>query len=263
MVNGNRFSKTFVSSITIATVAHELEHLINASRRVYVNQTADPFETTWLDEGLAHVAEELLFYARSGLAPRQDLDATRLRSTPTISAAFGDAGIDNFDRLSLFLEAPTRNSPYADNDSLETRGATWAFLRYAADRTAATAQETVWRRLVNSSTTGMANLQQVFGTDLTALFRDWATTLLMDDVPGADARYQFPSWNLRSVLAALDGAGAYPLMTTLLTGGASTTASITGGGAAYTRFAVGAGKTASITWEALPPTVTLSLVRLR
>jgi hypothetical protein len=263
MVNGNRFSKAFVTSITIATVAHEFEHLINASRRVYVNQQSEDFEETWLDEGLAHVAEELLFYARSGLAPRQNLDAARLRSTSAISAAFSDAGIDNFDRLGEFLDAPTRNSPYADNDSLATRGATWAFLRYAVDQQAATAQETVWRRIVNSNTKGMANLQQVFGSNLTALFRDWATTLLMDDVPGADARYQFPSWNLRSVLAALDGAGAYPLQTTLLTSGASTTASISGGGAAYMRFAVGAGKTASITWEALPPTVALTLVRLR
>jgi hypothetical protein len=116
---------------------------------------------------------------------------------------------------------------------------------------------------VNSSATGMANLQQVFGAWLKALFRDWATSLLTDDVPGVDARYQFPSWNLRSVLAALDGGGAYPLQTTLLTNGASSTASITGGGAAYVRFAVGAGKTASIAWEALPPTVTLTLVRLR
>jgi hypothetical protein len=262
MVNGNRFSKAFVASGTIATVAHEFEHLINSSRRVYVNTQSEDFEETWLDEGLAHVAEELLFFARSGLAPRQNLDATRLRANASISAAFSDAGIDNFARLDDFLDAPTRNSPYADNDSLATRGATWAFLRYAADQQGA-AQETIWRRLVNSNASGMANLQQVFGTGLPALFRDWTTTLLMDDVPGAEARYQFPSWNLRSVMAALDGSGVYPLQNTVLTSGASNTASITGGGAAYMRFAVGAGKTASITWEALPPTITLTLVRLR
>jgi hypothetical protein len=262
MVNGNRFSKAFMTSVTIATVAHEFEHLINSSRRVYVNQEAEDFEATWLDEGLAHVAEELLFYRRTGLAPRQNLDATRLRSTPAISSAFSDAGIDNFDRLSEFLDAPTRNSPYAEDDSLATRGATWAFLRYAADQQTA-AQETVWQGLVDSGTSGMATLQRVFGTNLTPLFRDWATMLLMDDVPGADARYQLPSWNLRSVLAALDGAGAYPLQTMSLASGTSTTASIVTGGAAYMRFAVGAGRTASLTWEALPPTVTLTLVRLR
>ena len=263
MINGNRYSKSFVANVTIATVAHEFEHLINASRRLYVNTSADDFETTWLDEGLAHVAEELVFFQRTGLAPRQNLDATTLRSTPPIATAFTEQAIDNFDRLALFLEGPTRNSPYADDDSLATRGATWAFLRYAADQQQATAQETLWQRLVNSNASGLANLQGVFGTDVATRFREWATMLLMDDVPGAEARYQMLSWNLRSVFAAIDGSGTYPLQTTALVSGSTSTASILAGGAAYLRFGVGAGRTASLTWEALPPTVTLSLVRLR
>jgi hypothetical protein len=263
MVNGNRQSKSFVRTVTIATVAHEYEHLINASRRLYVSTTADDFEEPWLDEGLAHVAEELVFFQRAGLGPRRNIDATLLRSTPPLSAAFTEQAIENFDRLSLFLENPPRHSPYADDDSLATRGAAWSFLRYAADRQTTTDQTTIWRRLVNSSTVGLANARQVFGPDLTGLFRDWATALLLDDVPGAEARHQFASWNLRSVLAALDGGGVYPLRTATLTSGSSHTASIVGGGAAYLRFAVGAGRTASLSWEALPPTVTLTLVRLR
>ncbi|WP_284351221.1 Ig-like domain-containing protein [Roseisolibacter agri] len=263
MINGNRYSKSFVTNVTIATVAHEFEHLINASRRLYVNTSADDYEATWLDEGLAHVAEELVFLARTGLQPRQNLDATMLRSTPPIATAFTEQAIDNFDRLGLFLEGPTRNSPYADDDSLATRGATWAFLRYAADQQQATAQETLWQRLVNGTASGLPNLHAVFGTDVATRFRDWATMLLMDDVPGADARFQMLSWNLRSVFAAIDGSGTYPLQTTALVSGSSSTASILAGGAAYMRFGVGAGRTASLTWEALPPTVTLSLVRLR
>ena len=263
MVNGNRQSKSFVTTVTIATVAHEYEHLINASRRLYVSTTAEDFEEPWLDEGLAHVAEELVFFQRAGLGPRRNIDATLLRSTPPLSAAFTEQAIENFDRLALFLENPPRNSPYADDDSLSTRGAAWSFLRYAADRQSATDQTPIWNRLVNSSTTGLDNVRQVFGADVTGLFRDWATAILLDDVPGADARYQFASWNLRSVLAALDGGGVYPLRTTALVGGSSHTASIAGGGAAYLRFAVGAGRTASLSWEALPPTITLTLVRLR
>jgi hypothetical protein len=263
MVNGNRHTKSFVATVTIATVAHEYEHLINASRRLYVSTTAEEFEEPWLDEGLAHVAEELVFFQRAGLGPRRNIDATLLRSTPPLSAAFTEQAIENFDRLSLFLDNPPRGSPYADDDSLSTRGAAWSFLRYAADRATATDQATIWQRLVNSPTVGLENVRQVFGSDVTGLFRDWATMLLLDDVPGAEARFQFASWNLRSVLAALDGAGVYPLRTTSLVDGAQSTASIAGGGAAYLRFAVGAGKTASLSWEALPPTVTLTLVRLR
>ncbi|MDF1506307.1 hypothetical protein PYV61_25350, partial [Roseisolibacter sp. H3M3-2] len=262
MINGHRYSKTFVASVTVATVAHEFEHLINASRRLYVNTSADDFEATWLDEGLAHVAEELVFYARSGLGPRRNLDATSLRGTPPVATAFTEQAIDNFDRLSLFLQAPARNSPYADDDSLATRGAAWGFLRYAADQLGGDETQT-WNRLANSNASGLANVQQVFGTDVAARFRDWATALLMDDVPGAPARYQFPSWNLRSVYAAIDGTGYYPLQSYALTGGGSQTASLLAGGAAYMRFGVGAGRVASLTWEALPPTVSLALVRLR
>jgi hypothetical protein len=262
MVNGHRYSKTFVASVTIATVAHEFEHLINSSRRLYVNADAEDFETTWLDEGLAHVAEELVFFARSGLGPRRNLDATTLRSTPPIATAFTEQAIDNFDRLSLFLKAPPRNSPYADDDSLATRGAAWAFLRYAADQQGGDEAQ-LWSALVNSRTSGIANLQAVFGADLATRFRDWATAMLMDDVPGAAARYQFPSWNLRSVYASIDGTGYYPLQTFALANGSSQTASIVAGGAAYMRFGVGAGRTASLTWEALPPSVSLALVRLR
>jgi hypothetical protein len=262
MINGNRYAKSFVARVTIATVAHEFEHLINASRRLYVNAGAEDFEATWLDEGLAHVAEELVFFARGGLGPRRNLDATALRASAPVATAFTEQAIDNFDRFALFLEGPTRNSPYADDDSLATRGAAWAFLRYAADQQGGD-ESVTWNRLVNSSATGIANLQGVFGADVAARFRDWATTLLTDDVPGVPARYQFPSWNLRSVFASIDGSGRYPLQTYLLAPGASQTASLVSGGAAYMRFAVGAGRTASLAWEALPPTVSLALVRLR
>jgi hypothetical protein len=263
MVNGNRFSKTFVTRVTIATTAHEYQHLINSSRRLYVNTASNAFETPWLDEGLAHVAEELLFYAQSGLGPRRNIDATALRASTRVTDAFGDDGIDNFLRLDLYLQNTARNSPYADNDSLETRGATWSFLRYAADRTTPTGQEVLWQKLVNTTATGMTNLRQAFGADLPTLFNDWGVMFALDDVAGADARYQFPSWNLRSVFSMPGVSGGYPLETTALTSGTPTAVALPGGTGAYLRFGVGAGKAASVTWSALPANVVMTLVRLR
>ena len=81
-INGNRRTNGFVDTNTTAVIAHELVHLINASRKLYVNTAAPKFEVKWLDEGLAHVAEELLFYRESGLSPRSNLDLLR-RSTTT------------------------------------------------------------------------------------------------------------------------------------------------------------------------------------
>ena len=261
VVNGNKFTKDNVTRVVIATLGHEYQHLINASRRMYVNTDATDFEVTWLDEGLSHVAEELLFYAETGLAPRANIDATTLRSSSAYVDAFNEDAISNFSRLESYLGAPSSNSPFADNDDLATRGATWSFLRYAADHTGSD-DGTTWYQLVNSTTTGVANLQRVFGTDLTALARDWATSVFADDVASTDARYQQPSWNLRSIFAALESTGAYPLSTVAL-GASPMTMSVDGGSAAYLRFAVSAGQTATVQFSTLPSNVQLTLVRTR
>ena len=87
----------------IATLGHEYQHLINASRRMYVNTAATDFEETWLDEGLSHVAEELLFYARTGLKPRANIDATLLRTSSAYVDAFNNEAISNFSRLGEYL----------------------------------------------------------------------------------------------------------------------------------------------------------------
>ena len=261
VVNGNRFAKTAVTSIVIATVGHEYQHLINASRRMYVNTAATDFEETWLDEGLAHVAEELLFLAKTGLKPRANIDATLLRTSTTFIDAFNDEAISNFSRLGKYLAAPTSNSPFAANDDLATRGATWSFLRYAADHTGSD-DGTTWFQLVNSTSSGVANLTRVFGSNLPTLARDWATSVFADDITTTDARFQQPTWNMRSIYGALQSNGAYPLSTTAL-GTSGATVNVSGGSAAFLRFGVAAGQTATIQWSTLPSTLQLTLVRTR
>jgi hypothetical protein len=261
VVNGNRFAKNAVTSIVIATLGHEYQHLINASRRMYVNTAATDFEETWLDEGLSHVAEELLFLAKTGLRPRANIDAPLLRTSSAFVDAFNDEAISNFSRLGQYLASPTSNSPFADNDALATRGATWSFLRYAADHTGSD-DGTTWFQLVNSTSSGVANLTRVFGVNLATLARDWATSVFADDITTTDARFQQPTWNMRSIYAALRSNGSYPLSTTAL-GTSPSTVSVSGGSAAYLRFAVAAGQTATIQWNSLPSNVQLTLVRTR
>ena len=261
VVNDNRFAKDAVTSVVVATLGHEYQHLINASRRMYVNTGATDFEETWLDEGLSHIAEELLFFARTGLAPRANIDATLLRSRAAYVDAFNDEAISNFSRLRSYLAAPTSNSPFADNDSLATRGATWSFLRYAADHTGSD-DGTTWFQLVNSTTTGIANLQQVFGANLTTLAQNWASSVFADDLTGTAAAFQQPTWNMRSIYGALQSNGAYPLATTALAT-TPTTVSVSGGSAAYLRFSVAAGQTGAVQWAALPSNVQLTLIRTR
>jgi hypothetical protein len=115
-------------------LAHEFQHLINASRRLYVNSAA-AFEDKWLDEGLAHIAEELLFYRESGLTPRLNIDINRVRATTAARSAYNADMAANGGRYRIYLQNPATSSPYAvDVDSLSTRGAVWSLLRYSIDR---------------------------------------------------------------------------------------------------------------------------------
>src|SRR5205807_2203657 len=45
-INGNKRSNDQVQRFTIGTTAHEYQHLINAARRIYINN-ADDFEEVW------------------------------------------------------------------------------------------------------------------------------------------------------------------------------------------------------------------------
>ena len=132
-INQNVRTTGFVDSVTTTVLAHEFQHIINSSRRLYVNNTP-AFEEKWLDEGLAHVAEELLFYRESGLTPRVNLDLPTIRASATARVAFNNDMSGNASRYRTYLERTSNNSPYAPDDSLPTRGAIWSLLRYAVDR---------------------------------------------------------------------------------------------------------------------------------
>ena len=243
-VNGNRRTAGFVDTNTTAVIAHEFQHLINSSRRLYVNN-APHFEEKWLDEGLAHVAEELLFYHEAGLAPRSNVGASVLVPARQANAFNLDmTGGGNTDRYRGYLFDPSRSSPYAANDSLTTRGAIWSLLRYLADRAAPT-DGNIFFRLANGPAVGIANLQAVFGNDVPAQVRDWATSHAVDDVASTATTLQQPSWNWHDLYASLYG--SYPLQLQPMVDASTYSDSIVAGGAAYYQFVVPAGGSATLT----------------
>jgi len=265
-VNGNVRTKESVRRGTVGIIAHEFQHLINASRRIYVNNAED-FEEVWLNEGLSHIAEELMFYHASGLQPRQNITVNTLRSSSTILAAVNAYQVSNFRRLIEYLENPEGNSPYANNDELATRGATWQLLRYAADRSTTT-QQTIWFNLVNSRTAGIPNFTAVFGVQFIPLVRDWAIAQYTDDAVSTAATLQHPSWHYRSILPALLDPPVYPLRTRTLGGGTAVSFTLRGGSAAYLRFAVAGSTTARISAAGsagapVSPAVSVTVVRTK
>jgi hypothetical protein len=260
-INANYANKAFLASGTLAVLVHEFQHLINAGRRIYVNN-APAFEEVWLNEGLSHIAEEMLYYKVSGNLPRSNVDLPLILTTQAQVDAFNEHQFQNAARLSSYMEAPETNSPFAQNDDLETRGAIWQLLRYSADRKGGTEQAT-WSALVNTTASGQANFNAVFGNIIT-MSRDWAVAQFTDDAGlGVPAINTNPSWNFRSVLPAINQQ-QFPLLTRPLLGTPLNIA-LSGGGASYMRFRVGANAPATIgataSGQAVPSTVDFILVR--
>jgi hypothetical protein len=245
VVNGNKRSADLIRRATVGTIAHEFQHLINASRRLHINNATE-FEEVWLNEGLSHIAEELVFYRVSRLAPRQNITIEVIRSSDQIRIPFNSYAISNFGRFISYLENPDTASLLGVGN-LPTRGASWAFLRYAADRKPGQDQP-FWFNLVNSTTRGVTNLRNVLGTDPINWMQDWTVSVYTDDaVPQVDGRFTQPSWHFRNIMPAFTSTdGKYPLKTTLLVDQATTSLQLHAGGAAFLRFGVGPSSRAEI-----------------
>jgi hypothetical protein len=260
-INGNQRTTAFVDSITTSVVAHELEHLINIGRRLYVNG-APVFEDKWLDEGLAHIAEELLFYRESGIPPRANIDAAAIRRNTTRLYAYNRDMVGNEGRYRSYLQAPSTTTAFAHNDDLATRGAAWSLVRYLVDRRAPTGEDALYR-LANSRAAGVENLVAVFGAGVGSWVRDWNVSHAVDDVV-TSPELQQPSWNWHSIYASLGNGSQYPLPIQGMSSGITYSGSVISGGAAYFRITVPANSTATISLaEQGSAASSLSLVTIR
>jgi hypothetical protein len=265
-VNNNAFSRELVLQTSLSTIAHEFQHLINASRRLYVVGTTHWNEETWLNEALSHVAEEVMFYHASGFSPRQNLGADQIQPNARALGAFRTYMDQNIRRYQRYLEDAEGQSPYddaeGDDNDLATRGAAWAFLRYAADRRASGTDTQLWHDLVDGSVTGFANLQQALGGDPRPMIRDWTTSVFTDDVvAGVEARFSQPSWRFRSFF------GTWPLQTRNLAAG-PLSVNLKSGSGAFVRFRVAPGQIGTFTArrsanEPLPSQVYVNIVRTK
>jgi hypothetical protein len=263
-------SKADVARTTLSTIAHEYQHLINASRRLYITRATQVNEEVWMNEGLSHIAEELVFFRASGLAPRRNIDGTQLQLGTTTRELFDQYLMGNFRRYRLFALAPDATSPLAGDALLSTRDATWSFLRYVADRAGATDGD-LWRRLVNSNLVGVPNLDAALASSTfttTEALADWAIAVLLDDgmVPTSPS-FQQPSWHYPSVIPATGISPAYPLTTRELEDGMPVNVVLQAGANAYFGFGVSPNRDALLqtsgAGNVIPPGMRLTLIRIK
>lgn len=234
-----------VADLATGIIAHEFQHLINGGRRIYVNG-ATQLESVWMNEGLSHISEELVFYAATRFGPRQNLSLDSLITSAEIAEA-----ADRFVVSDLFFYASYAADPTAAtfiaSDDLETRGMGWSFLRYAADQEDSPDAETFFD-LVNSTTSGIDNLNRVLDSgDAVDLLQAWSASVFADDaVDDLPPFLTQPSWHHRSILPLFTDTGDFPLSIETIEGGGPVEVSLQGGGSAFFRIRVPAGQRAEL-----------------
>jgi hypothetical protein len=205
-------STSLVRQATRGTIAHEFQHMINQGIREF-NPDAEAFESDWLNEGLAHFAEEAVGRAARGFGDFQSLSSADVRSNLDDYNAYFQ---QNLGRFASYLARPDTSSPVSRRaaQDLAPRGAAWALLRYTADQFAPANARKFFRRLVAGPDTSVKNLVQHAGAPFDQIIAGWLVANYADNlgITGLDARYSYTSWNMRDAIAGASG-GTYPLRT--------------------------------------------------
>jgi len=256
-INGNVYSTSQITLLTTRAQAHHFSHLVNASLRPNA-RTAINAPYSWLDEALSAVAEELAFYAASGLGSRANLGPSEVLAGGTATSAFYELQASNLRRFRSFLANPERSSPLVGASQGESLGATWHFVRYLADRSGEP-DNVFWKRLMVdpaapfTTYTDFDRLEIGLGleadeqdTQVYALLRDWTMAVYADDVAdGVPARFQLSSWNLRALFTSPSMGqglgGGYPLAVRNPADGVTEQVKVVSAGAAYLRVGAAAG----------------------
>jgi hypothetical protein len=204
-VNGNSFSTAFVRQVTRGTVAHELQHMINSGNR-YVSPVVESFEATWLDEGLAHFAEDAVGRAKAGFADNYAAGYTDINNLDTtVTQAYF---LQNFARSKYYVERPDTTGAIVNHTkaaaNLASRGAEWALVRYVADWfNTGGDPRTLTRALVAGPDTGSVNLAKATGVPMDTILAHFLVTLYTDHrgIVPASSPYNYKSYNFRQLVS--------------------------------------------------------------
>ncbi len=186
------------------TFIHEFQHMISYNQHVLVRGGVQ--EADWLNEGLSHIAEEIT-------SRTYELDPSQPRGTP--EQLFPDSSqgyiVPNMLNAVDYLENPTVSSLtiFQSLGTLAERGAAWLFLRWLGDQKG----EGIFRRLVETRSTGAANVQEQSGEPFARLFGDFSMTLYADlnptvDRSRLDPRYRYTTRDFRVLLQRFADIGA-------------------------------------------------------
>jgi len=253
---GNVRSTSSVRQGTRGTIAHEFQHMINAGNR-FQNPLVSNFESTWLDEALAHFAEDAVGRVQRGFGDLQTLTFADLVPCNSCSQRndFNAFFFQNLARLTYWMDKPDQFSPTSAmaDTSLATRGAAWAIVRSAADNYSNSLPRTFTHALVAGPDTGVKNFAAATRVPIDTVVKGWLVSMYADHlgITGLNAKYQYQSYNFRSVMPPVaqsvlsQSTATYPLRIQSIGSGSDNIQSknLSGTGT-YFRLTVAAGATA-------------------
>jgi hypothetical protein len=251
---GNVRSTSSVRQGTRGTIAHEFQHMINAGNR-YENPAASSFESTWLDEALAHFAEDAVGRVSRGFGDLQTLTFQDVLpcNTPCSQANdFNAFFFQNFARLTDWMVSPDKYAPFMKmaDTSLAVRGAAWAIVRYAADNYSNNDPRALTRALAAGPDTGVKNFAGATKQPIDTLVKGWLVAMYADhlNIPGLDPKYQYKTYNFHSIMPPVAKAvlnqqtASYPLtVQSVGTGTGNFTTTNHSGSGTYYRLTVASG----------------------
>jgi hypothetical protein len=193
--------------LAYGSVAHELQHLINFTRKgPRLNYQAN--EATWLDEGMAMLAMEVAGY---GLAQGERLAAESIAEYQARPEAYS------------LTDWPNNPTP--------AFGQSYLFVRYMVDRHG----EALLKELLDTDKRGREAIDVVLarrGDTFAGLFQAWTLANVLSDSPLASGTpYRYRDLNLRGTYGGVTLPGFR-----LLPGGASATVDLKPWGTAYHRY---------------------------
>jgi hypothetical protein len=236
-------SKADVERVVPATFVHEFQHMISFGQHVLAR--GGNIEALWLNEGLSHIAEELAgkTYEAKFPPPLGRTDPAQL--FPDSAQGYLTPNMRNAQQF-LGKSGTTSVTALTGGGTLAERGASWLFLRWLGDQKG----ESIYGQLVQTSRTGVANVEDKATETFPSLFGDFATAIYTDSLPGVPrgqipARLRLTSRNLRQIFkrfADIDQTGRtppFPFTPSPIAAGQSTTGAFVQGSMVYYRLTTG------------------------
>ena len=240
-INSNERSVAVVKQNTRGTIAHEFQHMINQGIRL-LNPAVDSAETTWLNEALSHMAEEVVGRTKHGFSDFERLSFSDV-NPPGPQDDYNAFFRQNLARYRSWMQRPDTSSPtsQAVGRQLAPRGAAWMFLRYATDFHSNNNMKAFLKSVVAGPDIGLRNLlQHANGAQFDDLLSGWLISQFTDglNIPNLPPRYRMASWDVRDVMTGESGS-TFPLKVTPLPANVDTK-SISGSGNYFRLTRVGA-----------------------